>query len=206
CHQFPQEQAINGKPLENTVQEWKESRFFTSKTTCQSCHMPYRRHEFKGIHDPQMVKGGLDIQLTIDQGIAQLAIHSVAIGHAFPTYVTPKVVVTATALNAKGKSLHDWQWEIIREVRYHQGWKEVRDTRIMPDETRIYEADQVPAKTHAVRFHIQVIPDYFYRGVYEQLLAEKQRPEAKKLLGIALERTHKSAFTLFDQVINLPKK
>lgn len=205
CHQFPESQAINGKPLENTLQEWKESRFSSEGTSCQSCHMPYRRHEFKGIHDEAMVRQGVDIQLSIAEGVAQLAIHSVAVGHAFPTYVTPKVVVTATALDAKGKKIHDWQWEIIREVRYNRGWKEVRDTRIMPDETRIYQADQVSSATRSVRFFVRVIPDSFYRGVYEELLNEKQKPQAEQLLQTALARTHESEFTLFDETIKLPK-
>jgi hypothetical protein len=40
CHQFSEDQDINGKPLENTVAEWRQSRQAAAGQTCQTCHMP----------------------------------------------------------------------------------------------------------------------------------------------------------------------
>lgn len=201
CHQFPQSRAINGKPLENTVYEWQQSRFAAEGTTCQDCHMPRRRHEFKGIHDVKMVRSGLDIKVAMHKGVAQLSLKSVRIGHAFPTYVTPKVLVQAVALDKKGRELHDWTWEIVREVRYNRGWEEVRDTRLMPDELRYFKAKQAPVKTKSVRFTIRVMPDAFYRGVYTSLLQGRQSEEAESLLKTALKKASNSEFTLFEEVV-----
>src|SRR5262245_19446196 len=60
CHQFePSGLALNGKLLENTYDEWKASRFPREGMQCQDCHMPDRRHLWRGIHDPDMVRSGL---------------------------------------------------------------------------------------------------------------------------------------------------
>src|SRR5207249_4863664 len=62
CHQFtPEGFALNGKLLENTYAEWKASRFAREGVQCQDCHMPDRRHLWRGIHDPEMVRSGLTI-------------------------------------------------------------------------------------------------------------------------------------------------
>ena len=62
CHQFaPDGLALNGKLLENTYAEWKASRFAREGVQCQDCHMPDRRHLWRGIHDPAMVRSGLTI-------------------------------------------------------------------------------------------------------------------------------------------------
>jgi len=52
CHQFETgDYALNGKLLENTYQEWQASRYAREGKPCQSCHMPERRHLWRGIHD-----------------------------------------------------------------------------------------------------------------------------------------------------------
>ena len=52
CHQFAEgDFALNGKFLENTYEEWKASRYAREGTSCQSCHMPDRRHLWRGVHD-----------------------------------------------------------------------------------------------------------------------------------------------------------
>ncbi len=49
CHQFtPDGLALNGKLLENTYNEWKASRFAREGVQCQDCHMPDRRHLWRG--------------------------------------------------------------------------------------------------------------------------------------------------------------
>ncbi|MDA8363683.1 MAG: multiheme c-type cytochrome, partial [Gammaproteobacteria bacterium] len=55
CHQSrPGGRGLDGKPFENTYAEWRASRFAREGVTCQSCHMPHRRHLWRGIHDPAM--------------------------------------------------------------------------------------------------------------------------------------------------------
>ncbi|HIP07534.1 MAG TPA: hypothetical protein EYG66_06710 [Mariprofundaceae bacterium] len=203
CHQFPQRYAINGKPLENTVFEWQQSRFSKQGKQCQGCHMPDRQHTFKGIHDKDFTRQGLDIQVNKKHGLAQLKITSTNIGHAFPTYVTPKVLVSAVALGKRGEVLKTWRWEIVREVFYGNGWQEKQDTRLMPDESRRYVADNPPKASQSVRFDIKVVPDNFYKSVYQSLLDDDLQADAKVLIQRALDETHTNDYVLFSDVVKL---
>jgi len=201
CHQFPQSMAINGKPLENTLTEWKQSDFSKKGMTCQKCHMPDRRHEFRGIHDPEMVRKGLTFKLAKRKNTAVFTMTSTWIGHAFPTYVTPKVVILASAMDANGKELRHWQWEIIREVGYDDGWKEMSDTRLMPGESRDYIAGPLPEKTSLVRYRVTVIPDYFYKGVYQGLLADNMTEIARIHISHAVVRADKDDYVLYEKAM-----
>jgi len=203
CHQFPASMAINGKPLENTLTEWKSSVFAKKGVTCQQCHMPERRHEFRGIHDADMVKKGLQIGVVWEHGKAVLSIRSQWIGHAFPTYVTPKIMVQAEACDGAGNTLQQWQWEIVREVAYRDGWQELRDTRLMPGETRRYEVSGWPRHTASIRFTIRVEPDAFYKGVYESLLADRPDALAAQHLSRALERAEGNDYLLFERLLKV---
>ncbi|MDX8410730.1 MAG: hypothetical protein R8K46_02490 [Mariprofundaceae bacterium] len=198
CHQFPQSyasEALNGKPLENTVFEWQQSSFSSQGVSCQNCHMPDRRHAFKGIHDAEMVRSGLLFSSATEQGKVIWNITSSRIGHAFPTYVTPRVEVRAHALDADGGKLDERLWVISRVVSSSGGWHEVSDTRLMPGETRDFAMD-LPTGTDKVRFEIWVEPDYFYIGVYRQLLAGNMQPEARLRIEQALERALAARYLL----------
>jgi len=203
CHQFPQSYAINGKPLENTVFEWQQSRFAQAGKQCQGCHMPDRKHEFKGIHDKTFTRQGLMIDVSKSHGLAQLKIISTNIGHAFPTYVTPKILIQAQALDKKDKALKTWQWEIVREVFYGDGWQEKQDTRLKPDESRLFIANDAPKGTQNVNFTITVIPDNFYKGVYRSLLSDDLQADAQILIKRALDEANANDYVLFSGVVSL---
>lgn len=203
CHQFPDYMAINGKPLENTLNEWKESSFADKGVTCQGCHMPDRKHEFRGIHDPEMVKKGLTFKLSTQHNSTTLKMTSTWIGHAFPTYVTPKVIVEAEARSAKGRVLKQEEWEIVREVAYDNGWKELRDTRLMPGESRHYVFKALPEKTSTVRYRVRVIPDHFYKGIYHSLLSDELTSAAKVHIQRARNQAEKNDYLLYDQIIDI---
>ncbi|HKI59832.1 MAG TPA: multiheme c-type cytochrome, partial [Mariprofundaceae bacterium] len=198
CHQFPDEYAINGKPLENTVKEWQASRFAREGVQCQNCHMPDRKHEFRGIHDPEMTRKGLTFEVKRRGAGAELSISSTWIGHAFPTYVTPKVVVRAEALDGDDETLRKWQWEIIREVYYDEEWKEKRDTRLIPGESRSYVVDGLPEGSLRVQFVVEVIPDHFYKGVYDGLLSDSLQADAEKLISKASQHADGNDYVLFE--------
>src|SRR5213083_335331 len=92
CHQFgPEGYALNGTLLENTYAEWKASRFARAGVQCQDCHMPDRRHRWRGIHDADMVRSGLSITAKAgavryrpgDVALVTLRVTSTRIGHAF---------------------------------------------------------------------------------------------------------------------------
>ncbi len=204
CHQFPQSYAIHGKPLENTVYEWKQSYFASEGVQCQGCHMPDRVHAFKGIHDKQMVLSGLDFQLEKQGDVAVLKITSKHIGHAFPTYVTPKVMIHAEAFNQHGVILQTWQWEIVRKVAYENGWKEIKDARLMPNQSRMFTTDGIKGDVAFVKFYVDVIPDAFYKGVYQNLLAGDMQPAARKLIQKALADAEKNDYRLFEGRLSYP--
>jgi Zn-finger protein len=203
CHQFPQSAAINGKPLENTVFEWEQSDFSRRGVSCQQCHMPDRKHEFRGIHDPEMVRKGLEIKLSHQGKDAVLAMTSTWIGHAFPTYVTPKVIVFAEAENQAGEVLERWVWEIVREVEYSDGWQETQDTRLMPGETREFVASQMPEEAVSIRYKVTVIPDFFYKGVYKSLLAGNLTSIARKHLQKAVSHADRNDYLLYEEKLRL---
>jgi len=203
CHQFPESMSINGKPLENTLNEWKESSFSEGGVTCQQCHMPDRKHEFRGIHDSEMVRKGLEFKLFQQGDAVVLTMHSIWIGHAFPSYVTPKVEVIAQALNAQGETVQQRQWQIIREVEYDNGWQEKRDTRLDPGETRMFKLTDIPEHTKTVRYRVIVEPDYFYKGVYKSLLSGEMGAQARLHIQQASRQAAGNDFVLFENTIAL---
>jgi hypothetical protein len=138
CHQFAAAEAVNGKPLENAYVEWKASPQAAQGAVCQTCHMPDRRHLWRGIHDPAMVASGLTPRLTVDGERARFEITNSGVAHAFPTYVTPKVVMYVVVLDADGTPRSETlrSFEISRRVRYEgDRWVEISDTRLLPGQS-----------------------------------------------------------------------
>ena len=202
CHQFPQSYAIQGKPLENTLHEWKQSQFAQQGVSCQSCHMMNREHLFRGVHDADMVRSGLTFSTMKHDKSITLSMASTHIGHAFPTYVTPKVDIHAKAFDAQGHVLQTWQWSLIREVYYDDGWKEKRDTRLQSGETRLFVADALHDDVVRVRFEVDVIPDYYYQGVYRSLLQDmNHKSDAQMLLKRALDDAKSNDYRLYEVTV-----
>ena len=205
CHQFEKDAyALNGKLLENTYEEWKASRYSREGKTCQSCHMPERRHLWRGIHDTDMVKSAVTINVTpastrAAELSAALTIQNTGAGHYFPTYVTPKVVVEAYQENAKGKMLPGTQRQYVigRQVSLDLS-EEIADTRIAPDERARFDY-QVARHRDAtfLIFRVRVEPDAFYMDFYRSLLEGTQAGRGKKLIRNALKNSVASAFTLY---------
>jgi len=198
CHQFPQSYAINGKPLENIVEEWKQSRFFREGVQCQSCHMSDRQHLFRGIHDIAMVKSGLRFDKAQGEGWVSLTITSIHIGHAFPSYVTPKVDILAQGLDKDGSVVQRWAWSLGREVFYDDGWQEKQDTRLMPGESRVFMVKAFHLGVVRIKFQVHVIPDYYYKNLYESLLQEMQAGTSRTLIQRALKDTKQNDFLLYQ--------
>src|SRR5438477_12296964 len=64
CHQFgPDGYALNGKPVEDTYEGWKASRFADAGVQCLECVVPDGRHLWRRIHGAAVVRGGLAIHL-----------------------------------------------------------------------------------------------------------------------------------------------
>jgi nitrate/TMAO reductase-like tetraheme cytochrome c subunit len=213
CHQFaPDGFALNGKLLENTLAEWRASPAARQGLQCQDCHMPDRRHLWRGIHDPEMVKSGVEISITTDrpryrpgdQVRATLTVTSRRVGHYFPTYVTPRVIMRAELLDAKGQPVAGSHEEraIGREVLLDLS-REVADTRIPPGGrfTLAYRR-QLDRAGLRLRVEVTVYPDHFYTGFFESLLASGTGVETGQIRE-ALEASRRSQFVIFKQDVPL---
>ncbi len=213
CHQFaPDGFALNSKLLENTYNEWKASRFAREGVQCQDCHMPERRHLWRGIHDADMVRSGLTITAAAgaaryrpgDIAVVTLRVTSTRVGHAFPTYVTPRVVLSAELVDGAGQVLAGSRQEKIvgREVALDLS-REAFDTRLRPGQsvTLVYRM-KVPGPGMRARLAVVVEPDAFYVGFFETLLrqgAGRGEPQIRQ----ALETARRSPFSVFERELPL---
>lgn len=205
CHQFePGQFSLNGKLLENTYEEWRASPYAERGITCQRCHMPDRRHVWRGIHDPDTVRAGLGVEVTdlaVERGQAQarIRITNSGAGHYLPTYVTPQIHVEAVQLDAQGRELDGTllRYTVAREVTLNLS-EERFDTRLAPLETREidYAVTTAPAAV-ALRVRVRVEPDAFYRRFFEALLDGGYAQNGRALIEQALADTQASPFEVF---------
>jgi len=207
CHQFgPEGLALNGKPLENTYEEWRRSPAARRGWQCQHCHMPDRRHLWRGIHDPEMVRSGLEIALRADRSRyrvgelarATLVVTTPRVGHAFPTYVTPQVRVRAELFDGGGEAVPGSAEERVigRQVPLDLS-REIADTRIPPGgRFTLHYARRMDTAGLRLRVTITVLPDEFYTRFFDALLtAGAGGGEAE--IRRALEATRQSPYTLY---------
>lgn len=205
CHQFENDgPSLNGKPLENTYAEWRASRYARENRSCQSCHMPQRKHLWRGIHDPAMVRSGVTVDAVLrsvadGRADAELTIANTGVGHAFPTYVTPRVVVEIGQEDRHGEL-------IAATVERHVIGRDVSldltgeraDTRLMPDETRRYAYKRpLDPRAAAVAYRITVLPDDFYAKFYRATLSDLEFKAGRPAIRVALRHAENSSYVLF---------
>jgi len=213
CHQFADDGfALNGKLLENTYNEWKASPAARRGQQCQDCHMTERRHLWRGIHDPETVRGGLVITLAPaqpryrpgDRVGARLTITNTSVGHHFPTYVTPRVVVRAALVDADGREVAGSGEErvIARDVTLDLA-REVSDTRIPAGGRFVLDyRRRVERSGVRLRVSVTVFPDHFYTRVFESLLAGGAGTGATEIRE-ALAVTRRSPYELYRRELPL---
>jgi len=214
CHQFEAgDKALNGKLLENTYSEWMNSPYGKQGVACQQCHMPDRRHLWRGIHDAEMVRSGVQIELSTnkaryeagDQIEATLTLTNSGVGHYFPTYVTPRVVLRMELVDAGGRTIPGSAQEeyVGREVTLDLS-REVFDSRIPPSgEHRLHYTRTVDLKAQVLRAEVRVLPDEFYRRFYKAKLKGRLSAGERGLLSEALQEARRSAYTLFEKRVQL---
>jgi hypothetical protein len=213
CHQFePTELRLNGKLLQDTYAEWRASPAARQGLQCQDCHMPDRRHLWRGIHDPEMVKSGVEISLTTDRPRhrpgedvrATLTIRSVRVGHHFPTYVTPRVVVRGELLDRSGTPVPGSAREaaIGRDVPLDLS-REIADTRIPPGGRFAFDySHRLGRPGLSLRVSVTVFPDHFYTRFFESLLAGGAGLGTAQIQK-ALDATRRSPFVIFTRDVPL---
>jgi hypothetical protein len=214
CHQFtPDGFALNGTLLENTYVEWQQSPYARAGISCQQCHMPDRRHLWRGIHDPAMVRQAMTMTIapvittnTAAKNLqAAIRVSNSGAGHYLPTYVTPKIFVEAELLDSNGQGLADsrQQWVIGREVALDLS-AEIYDTRLAPhaSHTFVYTS---PVPDIAVNLRVRVIvhPDHFYQRFFAATLQEIGDTPGRPYLQEALQATEASPYTVFEQLVPL---
>lgn len=207
CHQFREgEFALNGKLLENTYEEWKSSRYAREGKSCQSCHMPERRHLWRGVHDESMMKSAVAINAAAPVRAgnaveASLSIRNTGTGHHFPTYVTPKVIAEIHQATADGTILADTrQIHVIARLVELDLSREIADTRLAPDEEAVLRYRRpVHRRAGFLVYRVRVEPDAFYRAFFESSLASAQPVRGKPMIRSALEQARRSPFTIFEE-------
>lgn len=171
--------------------------------------MPDRRHLWRGIHDPEMVRQGVTIRLTTGKKryapgetlTATLTVTNTGVGHLFPTYVTPKVFVRASLVDGSGRTVEGTYQEVTigREVTLDLS-RELYDTRIPPGETHTFAYQRkVPRAGLRLRASVVVYPDHFYTRFFEATLGSAPRAPGAPLLREALEKARRSPFPIFEE-------
>ena len=215
CHQFPEDgPALNGKLLENTLQEWQASRHATEGRHCQSCHMPGRRHLWRGIHDPEMVRSALSTALTLapaanDRLRIQAEVRNSGAGHYFPTYLVPRVWLRLLLLDPAGRERTLLAEQVV--ARDVDVWltEERSDTRIAPDEVRLLEVElgYPPEAGWQVELRVDVAPREHYERMFATVLrnnAAELDAETLRLLEQAFREAQDSRFTALRDQWALP--
>ncbi len=204
CHQFPEDGfALNRKLVQNTYEEWKASPYPREGVQCQDCHMPGRRHLWRGIHDAETVRQSVTVDLSTaregDRLRAALTLTNSGAGHYFPTYLVPKVFLRMDLLDAKGRQVKGSLREAVigREATLDLS-REIYDTRLAPKAsftmTRSWKVDRP-----GLRARVVVDPDHFYTRFFEATIPQAER--GKALLQEALRRTRQSSFTIFSREV-----
>ena len=169
--------------------------------------MPNRRHLWRGIHDRDMVRQALSVDLQHrregDEVQAVLTVTNSGAGHYFPTYLTPRVLLRLDLIDAAGRRIDgSLRQEVIgREVPLNLS-RELRDTRLAPRARVVVNASWTVARPGLrLRARIVVEPDYFYSKFFEAVIpgATEQRASLEE----ALRRTRQSPFTIFSREIDL---
>jgi len=202
CHQFPDDgPRINGKLQEDTLAQWQASPWADEKT-CQQCHLPDRRHQFRGIHDPEMVRQAVELTLDVvaveDGWVAEVALGNVGAGHHFPTYMVPKVYLEIRLTGPQGKQTTlakrtiGWQvdtaiTEEYADTRLPSGeWLHVRQPFTVPDDS-----------DWSVEAVLSVAPREHYERIFAKSLKQVARVD-EKTAGLLREAFAEARATRFE--------
>ncbi len=174
--------------------------------------MEDRRHLWRGIHDSETVRSGVDIRsgpVSVTAGSVRidLSLTNTKTGHSFPTYVTPKVTLQVHQENAEGHGIPNTlqQYVIAREVSLDLS-EEMSDTRLSPGQIAIlkYEESLSPDAITLVA-NVEVEPDAFYSRFYQALLETGLSEKSRRLIQQALAESMSSSFSIFLMRHRIPR-
>ena len=167
--------------------------------------MPNRAHLWRGIHDKEMVRGAVDIELVANELdgpllVAALVLRNRDVGHAFPTYVTPRVTVSIHQEDGRGHEIDRTRIKatIGREVDLST-FLEVFDTRVLPGESvKLDYALARHSEANTLVGRVVVDPDFLYRGLFAAVSASLEDPAARALIAEASLRIETSDYVLTE--------
>ncbi|HYA37374.1 MAG TPA: hypothetical protein VEI74_03770 [Candidatus Methylomirabilis sp.] len=198
CHQFPESGSrLNGKLLENTYEEWRNSLPGRAGQTCQSCHMPDRRHLWRGIHDPQMTARALTVAIDLyerdrEHMLVQASITNTGAGHYFPTYVVPEIVFTLRLIDPAGRRQGEIAHTVVARRANVELTQERFDHRIRSGETRILSGvvKRPAGAGWSIELDMAVAPGAHYHRSFRYALehVSHMKPDTRKLLQQALRQ------------------
>lgn len=196
CHQFPDDgPRTHGKLREDTWRQWQASAFAERGETCQSCHMPDRRHQWQGIHTPEMVRQALTPTLSVSSGRISATLTNTGAGHHFPTYMVPKVIVQLVLVGGEERLLKEAVvgWDVDVQLQ-----KEFFDTRI-PAGGRFSLDAPLPASAtrgQSVELRVQVAPREHYERTFLSVLDQADRldPQTLALLQQAYDEARATRY------------
>ncbi len=213
CHQFAEGRAprVNGAFLQNTVEEWRASRAAREGKTCQTCHMPGRRHLFRGIHDPATVRGGVrwsfDARVVGGRMVSRMTLTNTDTGHAFPTYIVPEVWMRIELADRYGTGTVVAERLIARRVVLADGeWTELGDTRLRQDESATIEyMGALPPGIVSAVGTVIVRPDAYHLGSLAAHLRDAKSAGSRRLYEQGLAEMRASDYVLFREERLLPR-
>jgi hypothetical protein len=168
--------------------------------------MPDRRHLWRGITDPDMVRRAMAVDL---RGVRdadgvldlELTLANVGAGHHFPAYMVPRIDVRVMLVGPDGREVqsllqHVIQWRTSVDLK-----EEKFDTRLPSGESvRLTASHNVPREPgYSVALHIDVAPKDHYERMYQDMMrqADRMKPRTVELLQIAM---HEAAATRYRAV------
>jgi mono/diheme cytochrome c family protein len=223
CHQLPARTAVAGKPLLDTYREWLEGPYAVRGVQCQHCHMPNREHTWKGVHDPDTFRQGIDVTASAtavpphpgpagrEKPITDEQRHLVSIvarlenvgaGHYLPTTPTPAAWLRVELIDGDGRAIAGTRKEVRigRLIQYTvTGWKELEDTRVAPGAA--IELTHLARGPGAALLEVTVVvhPDDYYEGFYADHLKGTLSDDVRVLYEAAARRAAASHYEAYRQ-------
>ena len=214
CHDFkPHQKRLNGKLFQETSEEWRRTSFAAAGKTCQSCHMPDKRHLFRGIHDKDTVRDAVDVRVSVGAGslvgdmiTASLTLTNTGAGHRMPTYTPPQITLILEQVDKDGNALAQTQrvGAVARRLSVDLK-KELYDNRLLPGQSYTLDYQLRRARgSAAVLARVEVWPDEGYRRFYTAVLKNPARhTKGRPLLQEALKDSIKSRYELWRELAPL---
>ena len=135
-----------------------------------------------------------------------MSVTNTGVGHFFPTYVTPRVLIRGFQQDAAGRKLGgtEQQFVIGRQVSQDLS-REIADTRIAPDAKSAfdYRGPHHGGATSLV-WQAEVQPDAFYLEFYGALLRDPLVGPSRSLIALARDSAAASSFSIFSRQVPLP--